>query len=225
MNFILAILLFALALMIPQERDVSHARVGGVIPDSPAATAIVQRDDGTELEERGLKEGDIIFEVDGRDVQSVGELGYHIRLNLGNTVDMRIRRTGAAGVGGVASEEFLTARVHARWSADAHTFKTTTADDSAISATDEPPIDIQIAPADGFDEAGVLVIGDGTANEERFEYCARSARFLRLTERGVDGTAPANHPGGSTVTQSVSQGPTGIQIGPAYSAHHSPDGR
>jgi regulator of sigma E protease len=218
MNFILAILLFAMALMIPQERDVSHARVGGVIPESPAATAIVQRDDGTELEERGLKEGDIIFSVNGRDVQSVGELGYHIRLNLGNTVDMRIRRTGAAGVGGVASEEFLTARVHARWSADAHTFETTTADDSGISATDETPIDVQITPAEGFDAAGVLVIGAGTPSEEKFEYCARSARFLRLTERAVDGTAASDHPGGSTVTRSVSQGPTGIQIGPAYSA-------
>ncbi len=98
MNVALAILLFSLALMIPREVDISRARVSEVVPNSPA-------------EEAGLQPGDVIFAVDGRDVQNIGELGYRIRLNLGETVTYKIRRTGANGA------EFIEVPVFARWSA------------------------------------------------------------------------------------------------------------
>ena len=98
MNVALAILLFSLALMIPRVVDESRARISEVVPNSPA-------------QEAGLQPGDVIFEVDGRDVQNIAELSYRIRLNLGETIDMRVRRADAEGA------EFITIPVRARWSA------------------------------------------------------------------------------------------------------------
>ncbi len=101
MNVALAVLLFALAVSIPREVDVSRARIAEVVPNSPA-------------EEAGLLPGDVIFEVDGRNVQNIAELSYRIRLNLGSTIDMTVRR--AAGADGA---EFVTVPVSPRFSADA----------------------------------------------------------------------------------------------------------
>lgn len=101
MNVGLAILLFSLALMIPREVDISRARIVEVVPNSPA-------------EEAGLQNGDVIFAVNGRNVQNLGELGYRIRLNLGETIDVRVRRAGADGA------EFIDLPVFARWSTDTY---------------------------------------------------------------------------------------------------------
>ena len=87
MNVLLAILLFALAVSIPREVDISRARIAEVVPGSPAAEA-------------GLLAGDVIFEFDGHDVQNISELSYRIRLNLGETRDMRVRRGGDDGAAG-----------------------------------------------------------------------------------------------------------------------------
>jgi regulator of sigma E protease len=95
MNIVLAIFLFSLALAIPRTVDISRSRIVEVVPGSPA-------------EEAGLQEGDVIFAVDGRDVQNIGELGYRIRLNLGNTIDIRVRR---------GDGELLEIPVYARWTA------------------------------------------------------------------------------------------------------------
>ncbi len=100
MNVALAVFLFALAVSIPREVDISRARVAEVVPDSPA-------------EEAGLQAGDVIFKVDGRDVQNISELSYRIRLNLGSTIDMTVLRSGGTDGG-----EFITMPVHARWSTD-----------------------------------------------------------------------------------------------------------
>ena len=99
MNVLLAILLFALAVSIPRTVDESRARIAEVVPGSPA-------------EEAGLQVGDVIFEVDGHDVQNISELSYRIRLNLGSTVDMRVRREGDDGA------EFVTLPVYSRWSTE-----------------------------------------------------------------------------------------------------------
>ncbi len=98
MNVALAILLFSMALMIPRDVDQSRARISEVVPNSPA-------------QEAGLQPGDVIFAVDGRDVQNIAELSYRIRLNLGETFDMRVRRADADGA------QFLDIPVRARWSA------------------------------------------------------------------------------------------------------------
>ncbi len=100
MNVALAVALFALAVSIPREVDISRARVAEVVPNSPA-------------EEAGLQAGDVIFKVDGRDVQNISQLSYRIRLNLGNTIDMTVLRSGGADDG-----EFVTLPVYARWSTD-----------------------------------------------------------------------------------------------------------
>jgi len=99
MNLIFAVLLFSIAMMIPREVDISRARIGEVIPNSPAAEA-------------GILAGDVVFEVNGRDVQSVGELGYQIRLNMGNTIDMKVKRSS-----GPNANQFETVPVYVRWSA------------------------------------------------------------------------------------------------------------
>ncbi len=100
MNVALAVFLFALAVSIPREVDISRARVAEVVPNSPA-------------EEAGLQSGDVIFKVDGRDVQNIRELSYRIRLNLGNTIDVTVLRSGGTDGG-----EFITLPVRARWSTD-----------------------------------------------------------------------------------------------------------
>ncbi len=99
MNLIFAVVLFSIALMIPREVDISRARVGEVVPNSPAAAA-------------GILPGDVVFEVDGRNVQNLGELGYLIRLNMGNTIDMKVKHSS-----GPNANEFETIPVRVRWSA------------------------------------------------------------------------------------------------------------
>jgi regulator of sigma E protease len=99
MNVVMAVFLFSLALSIPRDVDVSRARIADVVPGGPA-------------EEAGLKPGDVIFAVNGRDVQSVAELSYRLRLNLGETVDLTIRRAEGA------EADFIEVPVYARWAAD-----------------------------------------------------------------------------------------------------------
>src|SRR3990172_2143369 len=127
MNLALAIVLFSFAFMIPHEVDVSRARIAEIVPGSPA-------------EEAGLKSGDVIFAINGRDVQNIGELGYNIRLNLGETVTMRVRR--AASTSGA---EFLDIPVKARWT-------TTKYIDEKGNERAQGPTGITIAPAYGSQE-------------------------------------------------------------------------
>ena len=102
MNVALAIALFALAVSIPREVDISRARVAEVVPNSPA-------------EEAGLQPGDIIFKIDGRNIDNISQLSYRIRLNLGNTIDMTVLRGR-----GTEDSEFIVLPVRVRWSTDAY---------------------------------------------------------------------------------------------------------
>ena len=130
MNVVLAILLFALAVGIPRNVDESRARIAEVVPGSPA-------------EEAGLQVGDVIFEVDGHDVQNIGELSYRIRLNLGETVDMRVLR------GGGDAAEFVTVPVFSRWATDTYI-------DEDGFARPQGPTGITISPAYGSIQALTL---------------------------------------------------------------------
>ena len=130
MNVVLAILLFAVAVGIPRNVDESRARIAEVVPGSPA-------------EEAGLQVGDVIFEVDGHDVQNIGELSYRIRLNLGETVDIRVLR------GGGDEADFVTVPVFSRWATDTYI-------DEDGFARPQGPTGITISPAYGSIQALTL---------------------------------------------------------------------
>jgi len=72
---------------------VGRAEITEAVEGAPAAVA-------------GLQAGDVIYEIDGRDARNVSETSRYIRLNVGNTIDIRVRRDG----------EFVTIPVTARWS-------------------------------------------------------------------------------------------------------------
>ncbi len=106
MNLALALLLFATGFMVPRERSLTLAQVAEVAPGSPASTAAITGSmrDGS-APERGLQAGDVIMEVNGREVRNVSELIFTTRRHLGETQDWVVSREGAT----------LDARVHARW--------------------------------------------------------------------------------------------------------------
>jgi len=91
MNFLGAIALFSLALMIPRTVYDSPARITYVVPDSPAATA-------------GVEAGDIILAINGKEVD-VNGVRNQILLHQGETVTFRVKR-------GSETKEF---DVYARW--------------------------------------------------------------------------------------------------------------
>ncbi|MDA0352101.1 MAG: RIP metalloprotease [Chloroflexi bacterium] len=90
-NLILPVFLFAAALSFPHEVAVGRAAISEVLPGSPAETA-------------GLQPGDVIYTIGGRDTLNVAEASRYIRLNVGKTVDLGIRRDG----------ELMTIQVEAR---------------------------------------------------------------------------------------------------------------
>ena len=92
MNFILAIALFATGFMIPREVPVGRPVISEVAPGAPAAEA-------------GLQAGDVIYKINGRNIQNVSDAGYNIRLNLGEKITMTVKR----------GRDFLDIKVKARW--------------------------------------------------------------------------------------------------------------
>lgn len=106
MNVALAVALFAVGYMVPRERGLSEAQVTDVAPGAPAAEAKVtgeMRDGSAPLQ--GIHPGDLVREVQGREVRNTQELIYNNRLNLGETQTWMIIRQGST----------LTAKVYARW--------------------------------------------------------------------------------------------------------------
>ncbi len=107
MNFIIAILLMTIGFMVPRERSLSMAMIQQVAVGSPAANAQV---DGTMRDgskpQQGLQPGDLVLDVNGRDIKNTSELVYANRLHLGDTQTWTISRAGST----------LTAHVYARWS-------------------------------------------------------------------------------------------------------------
>lgn len=106
MNLVLAVLLFSVGFVVPRERALNMAQVVSVAEGSPAAEARIvgEMRDGSEPVQ-GLLPGDIVLEVEGREVRNISELIYATRLNLGETQEWTIQRAGST----------LTAYVYARW--------------------------------------------------------------------------------------------------------------
>ncbi len=94
MNFVLPILLFAIAFSIPRDVNVGLTQITDVVPDAPA-------------QEAGLQSGDVIFEINDEEVRNIREVSMAIRLNLGETIDFTVKHPD-----GVTE----TIPVHARWS-------------------------------------------------------------------------------------------------------------
>ena len=91
-NLLLPILLFAIAFTIPHEESIGRAVVETVVVDAPAEAA-------------GFQNGDVIYEVGGREAKNFADAGRLIRLNLGKEIDVVVRR----------GQDFLTLRVEPRW--------------------------------------------------------------------------------------------------------------
>ena len=209
MNFVLAICLFALALMIPREVSVGNAVISQVVPDSPAAMA-------------GLQPGDIIEEIGGRRIDSVPDASYNINLNLGEETEIVVRRTDPA------TNETTVERVDVvpRWAPPPYEYVVQPGQDVA-----------DVAEATGFDRdivrqaAGMdhvlepdqmLVFGSG---DEAIHYTTNEgdtvgyvAQLLRVSDEEVAQAAGLRDPNtleaGTTLL--FTQGATGIRIAPQY---------
>lgn len=107
MNLVLALLLFTVGFMVPRERSLNLAQVSEVMPGSPASMAAISGTlrDGADPAQ-GLQAGDIVMEVNGREVRNVGELIFSTRRYIGATQTWIISRANST----------LEAEVYARWS-------------------------------------------------------------------------------------------------------------
>ena len=73
MNFLLPLLLFSIAFMIPHNLVVGQVLVEEVVPNSPAAGA-------------GIEAGDTLLRIDGNPVRNIGDVHRYIQLNLGKEI-------------------------------------------------------------------------------------------------------------------------------------------
>lgn len=79
MNILLAILIFIVLFMIPQQKMVGLVQIQEVIPNSPAEFA-------------ELKTGDLIVKVDGHSIRNIGDLIQRINLKLGSESEWVIQK-------------------------------------------------------------------------------------------------------------------------------------
>jgi regulator of sigma E protease len=94
MNFLLPVVLFAIAFTIPQEINTGGVTINTVAPDSPA-------------EEAGLEAEDVIITVAGREIENIDDLSRAIQVNRGEDIDFKVLRPSTG--------ETITREVHARW--------------------------------------------------------------------------------------------------------------
>ncbi len=78
MNFLLPILLFSIAFMVPHDLVAGKVIVEEVAPDSPAAIA-------------GIRPGDAILSVNRKPVNNSSELSRYIQLNLGKEITLLVQ--------------------------------------------------------------------------------------------------------------------------------------
>jgi len=77
MNFLLPLLLFSIAFMVPHDVVIGQVLVEEVAPNSPAARA-------------GIESGDVILSVNENPVHNIGDLHRYIQLNLGKETTIAI---------------------------------------------------------------------------------------------------------------------------------------
>ena len=78
-NFIVPIVLFAVAALIPQAAPEGPAVITSVVEGAPAERA-------------GLRAGDRVVSIDGEPIQHAGDLALAIQLNVGNQVEFVVER-------------------------------------------------------------------------------------------------------------------------------------
>lgn len=94
MNFLLPLLLFSIAFLLPHDELIGQVTVEEVSPNSPAAKA-------------GIKPGDTILRAGGAVISSSGDLHRYLQLNLGKEITMLLQHQ---------DNTTETVRVLARWS-------------------------------------------------------------------------------------------------------------
>ena len=82
MNFLLPLLLFSIAFMVPHNEVFGEVIVNEVVPNSPAARA-------------GIVSGDMLLEVNGNSVRNIGDVQRYIQLNLGREVPILVKHSDA----------------------------------------------------------------------------------------------------------------------------------
>jgi regulator of sigma E protease len=97
MNFVAAVVLFAISLMIPHPVSVGGAEIASVAPGSPAEAA-------------DLRAGDEILAINGREAESTADASYLIRLHQGSTIDFTVKRDDPR-----EGAQVLEKPVYARW--------------------------------------------------------------------------------------------------------------
>lgn len=78
MNFLLPLLLFSIAFMVPHTVTTGQTTIVEVTPDSPAALA-------------GIEPGDTILDINGKPVNNSGDLQRYIQLYLGNEITVLVQ--------------------------------------------------------------------------------------------------------------------------------------
>lgn len=221
MNFLLPIALFAIAFMVPRDVSVGLTQISTVVQSAPAAAAEpLTVPDGLEGEDiMGLQTGDIITEINGKEMRNPSDVGREIRLNLGETLTMTVRRTLDDG-----EVVYLDYAVQARWSAPNLEY-TVLEGDTATSVANYlgVPLGAVQAAADvdtTLDEGQQLVItnDDGeTINYtvQKYDYVDLVAARLDVTRAQVREAAGLPDPNALTPGETIelAQGPTGITIG------------
>jgi len=232
MNFLLPIVLFAIAFMITRDVNVGLTQITSVVQSAPASQAeplVVP--DGLDADQLvGLQEGDIITHVNGKEVRNPSEVGREIRLNLGEVLTMTVRRTLVDG-----DTTFLDYRVESRWAAPA--IKHTVAEGDTVSSVASDlgvPFGAVQAAADidvRLDEGQELVLTNSEGETITYvvqedDFVVLVAQRLGVTRADVRDAAGLPDPNELTVGEelSLAQGPTGITIAtwnPAFTESES----